>query len=431
MSNPITEAASVAQRLDQYVQYCDAAEPQCPIIGDRSGTTDVGVSEGALESVVVVQSETLFGSQFQRPSDRRQDTTTMVAFDIAHHTMAAFGLRTSSRVGPAGGDFAQQHPGPQLHRLSLPLAALQTALAQLNASHAANFQRPGEESDRIRKAEVWQEISTDKGLLSQILKDQKTDYKNLSQALSQENKDFSSALSSLRQMVVDQPTPNRNAMVASERGLMPRDCRDIRAAGNSQSGVYTIFSGCNSFEAYCDMSDDGGGWTMIQRRLDGSVDFFRGWKDYRKGFGRLIGEHWLGLQNIHALTASGDYQLKIDLVTFNYRYSYALYNDFSVDPEKDGYPLLVSGYSGTAGDQFTQHSGMKFTTKDRDQDKSHVNCANVWKGAWWYKDCHWSNLNGLYKTTGACDGHNAVWSDLGRSKYTCLTVVEMKIRPRK
>ncbi|XP_037120186.1 fibrinogen C domain-containing protein 1-like [Syngnathus acus] len=80
---------------------------------------------------------------------------------------------------------------------------------------------------------------------------------------------------------------------------MPRDCSDVMAAGKSQSGVYTIFSGSNSFEAYCNMNLDGGGWTVIQRRKDGSVDFFRGWNDYRKGFGDLAGEHWLGLKQRH------------------------------------------------------------------------------------------------------------------------------------
>ncbi|XP_037120107.1 fibrinogen C domain-containing protein 1-like [Syngnathus acus] len=218
---------------------------------------------------------------------------------------------------------------------------------------------------------------------------------------------------------------------------MPRDCSDVMATGKSQSGVYSIFSGSDSFEAYCNMNLDGGGWTVIQRRKDGSVDFFRGWNDYRKGFGDLAGEHWLGLQNIHARTASGAYQLRIDFTIFDGRNYYALYDDFSVgrnslDPEKDGYPLHVSGYSGNAGDRFTWHSGMKFSTKDRDQDSQNSgSCANERKGAWWYRDCANCNLNGLYKATGTCNTSNAVWYELGPSFYTCLRFVEMKIRPRK
>ncbi|XP_061145048.1 angiopoietin-4-like [Syngnathus typhle] len=298
------------------------------------------------------------------------------------------------------------------------LKAGQTALAELKASHTAIHSDL--EASQSLLAKVWEEIPSNKGLLNQILKDLETDYKKMSQELSQEKEElhnFSLALSSLQHV------------------LMPRDCSHVMV-GKIQSGVYTIFSGSNSFKAYCNIWQDGEGWTVIQRRKDGSVDFFRGWNDYRKGFGDLAGEHWLGLQNIHALTASGAYQLRIDLTICDGSTYYALYDDFSVgrnslDPDKDGYPLLVSGYSGTAGDRLAYHSGMKFSTKDRDQDKSTDNCANEYKGAWWYKRCYHSNLNGLYKATGTVDDADAFWDHLGSPRSGCLRFVEMMIRPRK
>ncbi|XP_061120050.1 fibrinogen C domain-containing protein 1-B-like isoform X1 [Syngnathus typhle] len=256
------------------------------------------------------------------------------------------------KAGQTALEAGQEAGQTALAELKAGQEAGQTALAELKASHNAG---------QSLLAKAWQEISSDKGLLSQTLKDLKTDYNSMSRARSQENKDLSSALSSLRQKVVDQPTLNREL-----HGLMPRDCSDIMAAGKSTSDVYTIFTGSNSFEAYCNRWQDGGGWTVIQRRKDGTVDFSRGWNDFRKGFGRLSGEHWLGLQNIHALTASGDYQLRIDFTAFDGAKYYALYNTFTVgrnsmDPDLDGYPLYVSGYSGNAGDRFTQHSGEMFT----------------------------------------------------------------------
>ncbi|KAK0065288.1 BpsFReD1, partial [Biomphalaria pfeifferi] len=49
----------------------------------------------------------------------------------------------------------------------------------------------------------------------------------------------------------------------------------------------------------CDTKTDGGGWIIIQRRINGKVNFYRGWKEYRDGFGDYnIGEFHLGNENI-------------------------------------------------------------------------------------------------------------------------------------
>ena len=67
------------------------------------------------------------------------------------------------------------------------------------------------------------------------------------------------------------------------------------------------------------MDSDDGGWTVFQRRMDGSEDFYRGWKDYNKGFGDLNGEFWLGLNKIYRLTRNSDINttLRVDLEGFD------------------------------------------------------------------------------------------------------------------
>ena len=80
------------------------------------------------------------------------------------------------------------------------------------------------------------------------------------------------------------------------------------------SGVYYIDpDGLGEFRVFCDQTTAGGGWTVFQKRFDGTVDFFRTWDDYRQGFGNLNGEFWLGLDKIYRLTASSSNKLRVDL----------------------------------------------------------------------------------------------------------------------
>ncbi|XP_074916904.1 ficolin-3 [Chelonoidis abingdonii] len=145
------------------------------------------------------------------------------------------------------------------------------------------------------------------------------------------------------------------------------------------------------------MDTDGGGWLVFQKRMDGSVDFYRTWSAYKKGFGNQLSEFWLGNENLHLLTQDGEFQLRVDLVNFNDSSSFASYQSFKLKGEEDKYELVLGMFlGGSAGDSLGLHNGKPFSTYDRDNDSGTQNCAATVHGAWWYKNCYRANLNGGY-----------------------------------
>ena len=92
---------------------------------------------------------------------------------------------------------------------------------------------------------------------------------------------------------------------------------------------------------------------MFQKRLDGSVDFNRDWAEYKRGFGNLSGEFWLGLDKIHRLTSNESYKLRVDLEGFAGNTSYAEYDLFKIASEGEKYVLSVGSYSGLISHHFS------------------------------------------------------------------------------
>ena len=164
---------------------------------------------------------------------------------------------------------------------------------------------------------------------------------------------------------------------------------------------------------------------MFQRRQDGSVDFYLDWSDYQQGFGNLSGEFWLGLDKIQRLTSTAT-QLRVDMQDFQLNSRYAKYTSFSVGDSVSKYTLSVSGYSGTAGDALTnQHNGIRFTTRDQDNDNNvDGNCAQEFRGAWWFNDCYESNLNGHYQSSSGVYPFGVDWNTFTRY----LKFSEMKVK---
>jgi hypothetical protein len=176
-----------------------------------------------------------------------------------------------------------------------------------------------------------------------------------------------------------------------------------------------------------------GGWTIIQRRLDGSEDFYRNWEEYKNGFGNTTGEYWLGLENMHYLTINTS-SLYVYMETFENDNvdpfsSYAEYSTFSIKDESDKYRLSVGGYGGSCGDSMSYHNNNQFTTKDNDNDQnSDRNCAVYYSGAWWYNSCHRANLNGLYLDGADTDFGRGINWRMCWGYYYSLKKSVMKIR---
>ena len=85
-------------------------------------------------------------------------------------------------------------------------------------------------------------------------------------------------------------------------------------------------------------------------------------------------------------------------------------------------------FPGTAGDSLSYHRGSPFSTKDRDNDASSSNCASRRKGSWWYNNCYYSNLNGLYMN-GKDNNAGMVWYHW-KNNHKSAKRSEMKIRPK-
>nr|AJQ21506.1 fibrinogen-related protein 10 [Mytilus galloprovincialis] len=194
-------------------------------------------------------------------------------------------------------------------------------------------------------------------------------------------------------------TTTKTTVTTTSKGN-PRECSDINF---DKQGVFTIYPRGDNHpkRVYC-MVLNGIKWTVIQRRINGSTNFDKTWNEYKEGFGNVNTEYWLGNDYIHALTNNGLHMVHFILEPFNDTVRYADYSIFHIDDESTKYLLNVTGYSGNAGDCLDvdnidgRTNGMKFSTKDQDNDRWSDNCATLDKGGWWYSACEYCNLNAEY-----------------------------------
>ncbi|XP_068681746.1 microfibril-associated glycoprotein 4-like [Montipora foliosa] len=245
------------------------------------------------------------------------------------------------------------------------------------------------------------------------------------------DKKFHQQLAEIRHEINQQLAGIKDEIRMLRGNRISRNCAEIYNSGSKTSGVYKIDpDGLGEFEVFCDQTTAGGGWTVFEKRFNGSVDFYRGWDDYKRGFGNLAGAFWLGLDKIHRLTVNRRNTLRVDLEDVPGKTSYADYSSFAVGNETEKYKLRVGGFSGTAGDSLSYHRGFPFTTKDSDNDGwSSGNCAVTKKGGWWYNKCYKSNLNGQYMPGAINKGPGMNWY-YWKNSWLSVKRTEMKIRPK-
>ncbi|XP_064076458.1 angiopoietin-related protein 2 [Vanessa tameamea] len=194
-------------------------------------------------------------------------------------------------------------------------------------------------------------------------------------------------------------------IVANYKDVKGYSCVDLFNAGMRESGVYYLQIRGTTYwflKVFCEQNVADGGWTVIHRRDDFGVpaeNFNRDWSDYKNGFGDPGKEFWLGNENIYMLTNNDDYMLRVELEDFDGNKRYAQYSHFKIYSEAEYYKLEIDGYEGNAGDSLNDpwygSNNSPFSTYNRDNDRSSLNCASMLKGGWWWKSCG-RGLNGLY-----------------------------------
>ena len=221
---------------------------------------------------------------------------------------------------------------------------------------------------------------------------------------------------------------------------LPRDCSDLPT--DAPNGVYTLRvehgSNQSTFQAFCEMDKDGGSTVFQRRNGSGLEDFYRFWKNYKEGFGDLLGEFWLGLEKLHLITAYGNskYVLIVEMENSTGTKTVAEYPDFLIGSEYESYKLNLSlNRTGNATDGMDLCVDGKFLTRDRDNVyTSHLSrgrCAWRYKTAWWVKrHCGSSSLNGLSvplkNSLGQYWNYTGIW--WYDWSHGLLTKTQMKIR---
>uniref|UniRef100_S4RMJ3 Angiopoietin 2a n=1 Tax=Petromyzon marinus TaxID=7757 RepID=S4RMJ3_PETMA len=307
-------------------------------------------------------------------------------------------------------------------------SVLEGRLTAMQDSHEMKLQMIVQEKRQLQKVVEDQAV-----VVSQVERHLEEAERN-SSLLQQQQQEMMHTLQSVLNMLTHAAVNQQSAN--DEVKTEFQDCADLHHLGKTNSGIYSV-SVRNMSEpfvkVYCDMETDGGGWTVFQRRKDGSLDFHRTWKEYKLGFGDPVGEHWLGNEVVHQLTSHKSYVLRVGLRDWEGHEAFSLYNSFAVESEAHNFRDIHShALPATAAKCFANKKpGYCINMYEGDIPRCCCRIAACTNGSWWFDACGPSNLNGAYYGGGQYRGRiNGVKWHYWRGVNYSLRETVMMIRPK-
>ncbi|XP_046865684.1 angiopoietin-related protein 7-like [Drosophila willistoni] len=285
-----------------------------------------------------------------------------------------------------------------------------------------------------------EKLATQKSDLDEAIKDLESKKKEFEEYQTKENNsnskigELNSNISSLHKKLEESETQLTDSNHLLEKQLHQTKEYLIKCRKRIPTACKGISSGIHEVEitrivptsVLCEGDIEGGGWIVIHKRFNGSVDFNRTWTEYRNGFGNKKGEFFIGLENLHRITNSQTYELYVQLEFHNGTFQFAGYESFRIGNETTKYKLESLGeFRGTAYNAMKINLNNAFTSVDQDNDQREgFNCALRY-GAWWHKHCSLIHLNGKYFNREVEDYSSMSWYN-----WISLKSFQMLIRPK-
>ena len=183
-------------------------------------------------------------------------------------------------------------------------------------------------------------------------------------------------------------------MAGAQKDCRPKDCYDLKCyrVSIAKDGPHTIYPSTpklTSLPVSCDQETDGGGWVMYQRRVNGTVNFTRNWREYKYMFGDHgdnTTELWLGNDNVYQLLrsyGSTDCELRIEADSFDGTGCWVVASNFRMNGEDLRYSMdwdsVVASKAGLAKD-WNYHKLKYFRTRDNNVGYLGRTCVKAYKG---------------------------------------------------